>query len=157
MSCALSAFSYAFLIPILSIMSLVSLIPAVSIKRKATPAMINSSSMASRVVPAISETMAFSSFSKVFNRVDFPTLGSPIIATGIPFFMAFPKEKESIKRLSTKVICATNSLNFVLSANSTSSPEKSNSNSIKAAKSNNCARNSFNSFAIPPRICWMAI
>ena len=104
-------------------------------------------------MPAISETIALSSFKSVFSNVDFPTFGSPIIATGIPFFIAFPKEKESIKRFKTKVIFATNSLNFVLSANSTSSPEKSNSNSIKAAKSNNCARNSFNSLVIPPRIC----
>ena len=96
-----------------------------------------SSSIASLVVPAISDTMAFSSFNKLFNKVDFPTLGSPIIATGIPFFMAFPKEKLSINRFKTEVIVLTNSLNFALSANSTSSPEKSNSNSIKAAKSNN--------------------
>ena len=109
--------------------------------------------MASLVVPAISETMAFSSFKRAFKSVDFPTFGSPIMATGIPFFMAFPKAKESINRFKTNVILATNSLNFVLSANSTSSPEKSSSNSINAAKSNNCARNSFNSLVIPPRIC----
>ena len=153
----MSAFSYAFLIPMLSIISFVSLIPAVSINLKATPSIIISSSIASLVVPAISETIAFSSFKIEFNKVDLPTFGSPIIATGIPFFIAFPKEKESIKRFKTKVIFATNSLNFALSANSTSSPEKSSSNSINAAKSNNCTRNSFNSLVIPPRICCMAI
>ena len=115
--------------------------------------MINSSSIASLVVPAISDTIAFSSFNKVFNRVDFPTFGSPIMATGIPFFIAFPKEKLSIKRFKTEVIVKTNSLNLALSANSTSSPEKSNSSSINAAKSNNWALNSFNSLVIPPRIC----
>ena len=121
----------------LSITSSVSLIPAVSIKRKATPSIINSSSIASLVVPAISETIAFSSFKSAFKSVDFPTFGSPIMATGIPFFIAFPKEKESIKRFKTNVIFETSSLNLVLSANSTSSPAKSNSSSIKAAKSNN--------------------
>ena len=43
------------------------------------------SSMASRVVPGISDTIAFSSFRMVFRRVDFPTLGLPMMVTGIPF------------------------------------------------------------------------
>ena len=97
--------------------------------------------------------MAFSSLNNELSNVDFPTLGSPIIATGIPFFIAFPKEKLSINFFKTEEIVATNSLNLVLSANSTSSPEKSNSNSIRAAKSNNLALRSFNSFVIPPLIC----
>ena len=70
----------------------------------ATPSIIISSSIASLVVPAISDTMAFSSLSSVFNSVDFPTFGSPIIATGIPFFIAFPKAKESISLFKTTVI-----------------------------------------------------
>ena len=37
--------------------------------------------MVSLVVPAISETMALSSFSKAFSKEDFPTLGCPTIAT----------------------------------------------------------------------------
>ena len=94
-------------------MSLVCLIPAVSINLKATPSIINSSSIASLVVPAISETMAFSSLNNELSNVDFPTLGSPIIATGIPFFIAFPKEKLSINFFKTEEIVATNSLNLV--------------------------------------------
>ena len=44
------------------------------------------SSMVSLVVPAISETMALSSFSKALSKVDFPTLGCPTIATGHTIF-----------------------------------------------------------------------
>src|SRR3712207_7257764 len=54
---------------------------------------IFSSSMVSRVVPAISETMARSSFSKAFNRVDFPTLGFPAITTGTPFLITRSEER----------------------------------------------------------------
>ena len=64
----------------------VSRIPAVSINRKLIPSITISSSTVSRVVPAISETMARSSFNRAFNKVDFPTFGSPTMATGIPFF-----------------------------------------------------------------------
>ena len=56
-------------------------------KRKPIPLITNSSSIVSRVGPAISETMALSSFNKAFKRVDFPTFGSPTIATGIPFLI----------------------------------------------------------------------
>ena len=38
----------------------------------------------SRVVPAISVTIALSRLSKVLNNEDFPTLGRPTIATDIP-------------------------------------------------------------------------
>jgi hypothetical protein len=62
------------------------------------PPMVISSSIVSRVVPAISLTMARSSFNKAFKRVDFPTLGSPTMATGIPFFITLPMANESIKR-----------------------------------------------------------
>ncbi len=57
--------------------------------------------MVSRVVPAISETIARSSFNNAFNKVDFPTLGSPTIATGIPFLITFPTANESISRFKT--------------------------------------------------------
>ena len=65
--------------------------------------------MASLVVPAISETIAFSSFSNAFNKVDFPTFGSPTMATGIPFLKTLPIAKESINRFKTEVIFIINS------------------------------------------------
>ena len=44
----------------------------------------------------MSETMALSSCRIVLSRVDLPALVCPTIATGIPFLIAFPKEKELI-------------------------------------------------------------
>ena len=52
------------------------------------------SSMTSRVVPWMSLTIALSSFSRTFSRVDFPAFVSPMIATGMPFLIAFPTLKE---------------------------------------------------------------
>jgi hypothetical protein len=39
------------------------------------------------------DTIARSSFSKAFKSVDFPTFGSPTIATGIPFLITLPTAK----------------------------------------------------------------
>ncbi|MNR57171.1 hypothetical protein D3C85_1778960 [compost metagenome] len=85
----------------LSTTSFVSRIPAVSINLNPIPPITNSSSIVSRVVPAMSETIARSSFNKAFNKVDLPTFGSPTIATGIPFLITFPTENESIRRFRT--------------------------------------------------------
>ena len=60
--------------------------------------MVISSSIESRVVPAMEEIMALSSWSRAFNRVDFPAFGGPIIAMGTPFLITLPRAKESIKR-----------------------------------------------------------
>jgi len=81
-------------IPRFSIVSFVWRIPAVSINRNVTPCKLIVSSITSRVVPWISLTMAFSSFSNAFSKVDFPAFVSPIIATGMPFLIAFPTLKE---------------------------------------------------------------
>ena len=51
--------------------------------------------MLSRVVPAISETMAFSSWERALSNDDFPAFGFPAIATGTPCFMALPTLNES--------------------------------------------------------------
>ncbi len=80
--------------PLFSIMLLLFLIPAVSMNLNFIPFSIISSSIASLVVPGISETIALSSFNIAFNNVDFPTLGSPAIAIGIPFLSTLPTEKE---------------------------------------------------------------
>jgi len=57
--------------------------------------MLTRSSMLSRVVPCMSETMALSSLSNLLSKVDLPELVSPTIATGMPFFMALPRLKDS--------------------------------------------------------------
>ena len=114
------------------------------------------SSIISLVVPAISETMALSSFKRAFNSVDLPTLGRPIIATGTPFFITLPTANESISRFKTTFIFSSKELNFSLSANSTSSSPKSNSSSMREAKLISSSRNTFNSLENPPRIWCIA-
>ena len=46
---------------------------------------------------------------KAFKSVDFPTLGSPTMATGIPFLITFPTANESINRFRTNSIRFNNS------------------------------------------------
>ena len=48
----------------------------------------------SLVVPAISVTMALSSFKIAFKSEDFPEFGLPIIAVFIPSFIIFPLSKD---------------------------------------------------------------
>ncbi|CIV70182.1 Uncharacterised protein [Streptococcus pneumoniae] len=77
--------------PICSTMSSVSRIPAVSINLRGTPLMLTYSSMTSRVVPAISVTIALSSRKRLLRRLDFPTLGRPMIAVEIPSRRILPR------------------------------------------------------------------
>ena len=137
--------------------SFVVRIPAVSINRNLIPSIVISSSIASRVVPAMLLTMALSSFKSAFNNVDFPTFGAPIIEIGMPFLMTFPVEKESIKCFRTVIIRSIKSSNCLRSANSTSSSEKSSSNSINDAKLSSSSRKTLISLLKPPRICCIAI
>ena len=124
-------------IPIDSISSLVILIPAVSISLKLTPLMVKLSSIVSRVVPGIWETIARSSSRSAFNNVDFPTLGLPIMATGIPFLITFPSLKESVNRVTSDFNSVSKLRIFDRSANSTSSSLKSSSSSRREANSTN--------------------
>ena len=89
-----SASSRAFLersTPIFSTTSSVSRIPAVSINLRGTPLILTYSSITSRVVPSISVTMAFSSRRRLLRRLDFPTLGRPMIAVERPSRRIFPR------------------------------------------------------------------
>jgi len=135
----LSIFSCVFLIPRFSIISVVSLKPAVSVKRNLIPSITTVSSMASLVVPGISETIAFSSFSKRFSNVDFPVFGFPAITTGTPSFTAFPRLKDDASFSEMLSTLSTISTSLLLSANSTSSSPKSSSSSINDAKCNKSA------------------
>ena len=51
--------------------------------------------MLSRVVPGMSDTIAFSYCKRALSSEDFPALGLPAMATGTPFFIALPRAKES--------------------------------------------------------------
>ena len=106
--------------------------------------------MVSLVVPAISETMALSSFKRALSKVDFPALGFPIMATATPLFMAFPYWKLSIKDLSLNSILFKSWVRAVLSANSTSYSAKSSSSSTNEAKFNKSFLRIDISFEIPP-------
>ena len=120
----------ARLMPMRSMVSSVFLSPAVSMKRKSSPLMVVVSSMMSLVVPCTSETIALSSCSKALSSVDFPTFVFPTIATGIPFFTAFPVLKLSARLMMWLSISCAKVSSSLLSANSSSSwSEKSSSSS----------------------------
>ena len=131
-------------------------IPAVSIKRNEMPLMVKVSSITSRVVPAISETMALSSLSMAFSRVDLPTLGFPTMATGMPFFIAFPRLKVFASLSIWLMMVVIRVRRFERSANSTSSSLKSSSSSIRLVKVSSCSRRCSISFEKPPRIWFIA-
>ena len=81
---------FDFSTPILSMASCVFLMPAVSVISSITFPSDMHSSMASRVVPSISVTIALSSPYRRFKSDDLPTFGLPTIAVFIPFFKIFP-------------------------------------------------------------------
>ena len=94
-------FSKVLPIPSDSILSVVSRIPAVSINRKRIPSKVISSSIVSRVVPGISETMARSSLSSALSKVDLPAFGRPAITVFTPVLITLPSLKDSISGLSS--------------------------------------------------------
>ena len=139
-----------------SILSVVSRIPAVSMKRKRWPERLTVSSITSRVVPWISLTMAFSSPKSVLSRVDFPAFVSPMIATGVPFLMALPKLNERTKAVIFASICSAKAISSLRSANSNSSWSlKSSSSSMSEVMWRSWSRNWANSRLNPPLI-WLS-
>ena len=122
-----------------------------------TPSMLRVSSMVSRVVPWTSDTIARSSPSNALSKVLFPVLVAPAIATGTPFFMAFPSLNESIRRVICAISCIRRSFSRPRSANSTSSSLKSSSSSINETSSRSSDLMSRSSDEKPPFICLNAI
>ena len=90
------AYFLAFSTPIFSTVSSVLRIPAVSITFKAMPSSLICSSRTSRVVPAMSVTIAFSSPDKTFKKEDLPAFGFPKITVLIPSFKNLPSLDEEI-------------------------------------------------------------
>ena len=119
---------------------------------KLIPLITSSSSIESLVVPAISLTIAFSSFKIEFSRVDLPVFGSPTMDIGIPSLITLPSEKESIRFFKVEIILTNKSSKAFILANSTSSSEKSSSNSINDAKFNSSSLKSLISLLNPPRM-----
>ena len=144
-------------IPRFSMVSFVSRMPAVSINRKVIPPRLTVSSITSRVVPCMSLTMARSSFSSAFNRVDLPAFVSPMMATGTPFLMALPTLKDCTKREITCSMPSARRHSSERSANSSSSWSlKSSSSSMSDVKCSNWSRSEASSLLNPPRIWLMA-
>ncbi len=153
---AFSTCANVLAMPSCSITSVASLIPAVSIKRNKNPSKFNCASMASRVVPAMSLTMARSSFNKALNNVLLPAFGLPASTNAKPFFITFPSAKESFNASTSDLMRNTNALSSSREANSTSSSAKSNSNSTKLVKCNNRSLSVAISRENPPFSCFKA-
>ena len=113
--------------------------------------MLTSSSMKSRVVPGMAETMARSSRSSALSSVDLPALGRPAMTAVMPFLITLPSSKERSRPATTARTSASRCARPVRSANSTSSSPKSSSSSSSAANLMRRARNSRNSWEKPPR------
>ena len=75
---------FARLIPSISTKSSASLIPAVSVRITGIPPKSKRTSITSRVVPSISDTIATSRFANTFKIVDFPAFTGPIRAIFTP-------------------------------------------------------------------------
>ena len=137
-------------IPIFSTTSSVSRMPAVSMNRNITPPRLSVSSIVSRVVPAISETIALSSPRSAFSKVLLPVFVAPTIATGTPFLMALPRLKESVRRTIWVNVSSTNAPNSERLANSTSSSLKSSSSSSREVIVRSFSLRVFSSEEKPP-------
>ena len=135
--------------PIFSTNSSVSRMPAVSMNRNITPPRLSVSSIVSRVVPAISETIALSSPRSAFSKVLLPVFVAPTIATGTPFLMALPRLKESVRR-TIWVNVSSNAPNSERLANSTSSSLKSSSSSRREVIVRSFSLRVFSSEEKPP-------
>lgn len=115
------------------------------------------SSIMSRVVPWISDTIALSSFRSAFRRDDFPAFVGPMIAVGIPFLIALPVRNEWWRFFIWLRSCVVRVLSCVRSANWTSWSEKSSSSSSRDARLISWVRSGRIVFAIPPLSCDAAI
>ena len=76
--------------PVISTLSSVSRIPAVSTILSVIPSIVTDSSNVSLVVPAMSVTIALSSPKRAFKKEDFPAFGLPTIQVRIPSAIILP-------------------------------------------------------------------
>ena len=147
---ASSAASFALLTPICSTTSSVSRMPAVSMMFRLIPCMRICSSSVSRVVPAISVTIARSSPSSTFIKEDFPAFGFPRMTVRIPSDTTLPLSAERTSFSISPVIVSS----FPDSSSSYPSREicsgSSNADSIKAIWYRIRSRKSFTFFDTEP-------
>ena len=111
-----------FSMPIFSIMSSVSRIPAVSVITTGIFFITMLSSIISLVVPGISVTMALFSPIRTFISDDFPTLGLPTIDTERPSLMILPVSavESSLEIFSFTFLTEDVSFSYVISSMSSS-------------------------------------
>ena len=96
--------------------------PAVSEMITGIPSKSKWTSMTSLVVPAFSETMAASLLERKFNKLDFPTLGGPIIAILKPSLIISPVLSSSkVFFISFLIFSHFNVISFVISVGISSS------------------------------------
>ena len=129
--------------------------PAVSISRIRNPERLTYSSIMSRVVPGTEETMARSVLSNALSKLDFPTLGLPIIAALIPSRIIRPSSNVSIMCWSLAWISLKTHSNCSFWINEISSSTKSIPASRWARLRINSSFNSSTSrLSIPRRRPW---
>ena len=122
-------------VPSASTTSAVSRKPAVSTKRKRRPASSASAWTASRVVPAVGDTMARSWPTSALSSVDLPAFGRPPRTTVTPSRASAPSRAVLRKSVSSRSASASRSASWSRSAKATSSSPKSSSSSTSAAVS----------------------
>lgn len=143
-------------IPSFSIVSELSRIPAVSIKRTGKPLMLMTSSMVSRVVPAISLTMARSNPSRRLRRDDFPALGGPAMTVRIPSRRKWPCSAVARRASMRDAMSSRRSSRAFSESVSISSSGKSIQASTCAIKDIISCRIDSSSFPNRPSSCWLA-
>ena len=100
---ALSIRSLALRIPSISIRSLDSRNPAVSTSVTGSPFRSSETSIISRVVPGISETIATSRLAMAFNNEDFPAFGAPAMTTLNPSLRISPRRASARQALISRI------------------------------------------------------
>src|SRR5471030_470226 len=156
---ASSIFSFDFSTPIFSIISSVSLIPAVSVILIGIPSRFIYSSITSLVVPGISVTIALFSLNNALSNDDLPTLGLPIITTLRPSLIILPSSAFVNNCLILIIVLSMPSLILKIISSSTissSSSVKSTAYSIKANTFNKYFLNSDISLERAPLLCIIA-
>ena len=127
--------------------------PAVSVNSKATPSTATGTSIISRVVPAISETMAASRPTNAFNKVDLPLLGGPAKTMRNPSFNFSAGGLASNCTIFCRNSAQTSVITILFCDSTSPSSEKSSSASVSADNlSTSCRYASMAALKAPPNI-----
>mmetsp|Transcript_17138 Transcript_17138/g.47522 ORF Transcript_17138/g.47522 Transcript_17138/m.47522 type:complete len:275 (-) Transcript_17138:585-1409(-) len=132
-----------------STLSTLSRMPAVSSSVRGTPPTTKPASTTSRVVPAISVTIARSLELHALSRLDFPTFGRPTMATVMPERSNVPVR--AVRKAASMPSCSDSTCPCSLCASmSGKSSSKSRRASSSAIRESTCARSSPTAAPTPP-------